>query len=95
MIINQVECNKCGECCKHGGACTFRGASWNPNHSPMDFDFEGICELLDPMTNECTVMQAVIAQQIDHPDYKITLRETMGVIGLCDFVELKIEKAKA
>lgn len=37
-----LPCTKCGECCRHGGECIFRG--WGPVGTPIEF--EGDCQFL-------------------------------------------------
>lgn len=77
-------CNHCGECCRHGGACILRAKSWSLQDIPLEFD--GVCELLMP-EGECSVMKNVIAQ--DGSD--AALRRYVGVVGLCNFPLLRKE----
>lgn len=75
-----VECNKCSECCRQGGACALR--PWTPFRLPAAF--EGVCDLLTE-ANECSVM--LLLQERG-------LWEQSGmnkvVTGVCNFVELRL-----
>lgn len=78
-----MDCNRCGECCRIGGACMLRGESWSLKKIP--YEFEGACELLTP-EGECSVMQAIIKQ--DGSDEN--LRHYVALNGKCNFPDLRL-----
>ena len=75
--LPQLDCNRCGECCRVGGDCTLRVLA----HSGRDLPerFEGVCELLTA-SNECGAMARLT------PAF---LRDSFGVRGVCEFPSLR------
>lgn len=74
--MDPPSCNKCGECCRQGGVCIFRGWAKQP------MEFTGACDQLTK-DGECSVMLTVIEQGNAH------YLTQYGVVGICNFVELR------
>ena len=75
--LDSVACNKCGECCTHGGECTLRGPKTN-------WKFEGRCNLLidgDNGTKLCSVMLGKTDKML----------RSWNIKGICNFTEWKKE----
>jgi hypothetical protein len=55
--LSLQDCNRCGECCKRGGACIFR--RWDHGSRPLEF--AGRCDLLEDVPGGGTRCQ-ILAQ---------------------------------
>jgi len=78
-LIGLPLCNRCGECCKKGGACVFR--TWDG--SDRKWEFEGRCELLEDQPDGSTLCKILSSVQ---PEIL-----SDWVNGECDFPEWRKE----